>query len=443
MPGVSGELPRKRRVAAITTHVIQYQDPFFRLLAAEPDIDLTVLFCSRAGAARYRDEEMGTSLQWDLPMLEGYRHRFLANLAWQGASGGFWRCANPGIAPALIGGRYDAALFMLGWGVFSAWLGFVACRLAGIPFYLFGDSSYVPAESTLRARLRAGLIRALFTRASGFLVSGRLNAEYYLHYGADAGRFYFVPWAIDNDRFERASRLSLEERRSLRDRHGFDPETVVALFSGKLIPRKDPMIVLRSLARARHRDRIGLLFVGDGELRRPLEEFARSAGLRNVRFAGFVNQTELPRLYAAADVFVLPSWDDPRATVVNEAMVCGLPVILTDRCGPVGDIARDGENALVIAPGDEDALARGLDRLAESPELRADMGRRSREIMATWTYEAGVRGIRIALGLRGDGDGRSPAGDPLEDGSEALPGLGAAQGGVHGARSAAGGRERR
>jgi glycosyltransferase involved in cell wall biosynthesis len=84
-------------------------------------------------------------------------------------------------------------------------------------------------------------------------------------------------------------------------------------------------------------------------------------------------------------------------------MACGLPVVVSDRCGPIGDIARDGDNALVFHAGDVKALAAHLDRLAEQPALRDRMGARSREIISGWDYQRGVEGVKEALGkcLRG------------------------------------------
>ena len=78
------------RIAIVASHVIQYQDPFFRLLAADPGVDLTVLYLSDAGAKTYRDKDMGTSLRWDVGLLTGYRHLFLRNLA-SDSNGGWTR----------------------------------------------------------------------------------------------------------------------------------------------------------------------------------------------------------------------------------------------------------------------------------------------------------------------------------------------------------------
>jgi glycosyltransferase involved in cell wall biosynthesis len=156
------------------------------------------------------------------------------------------------------------------------------------------------------------------------------------------------------------------------------------------------MTILRALDGMRNRDRAAVIFLGHGELREPLQAFARERRL-TVHFAGFVNQTELPKYYGAGDAFVLASTYEPRGTVVNEAMACGLPLIVTDVYGAVGDIAMEGENALVFAPGDAAALARHFDQMVEDPQLRSKMAERSREIIGDWNYERGVNGVREAL----------------------------------------------
>jgi glycosyltransferase involved in cell wall biosynthesis len=384
------------RVALVASHVIQYQAPFFRLLAAESELDLDVIFCSTDGAEVYRDAEMQTTFRWDLDLLGGYRHRFLRNF---GFGEGYTRLINPGIVPTLLFGRYDAVIFFLGWGTISSLLGIAASRLRGLPILMFGDSSFPPPETTFASRLRAGFLRTIVGLTDQFLVSGVLNADYYRHYGADDSRFHLVPWAIDNARFVEGSRFAPGEREAMRARFDIGDDDLAIVFSAKFLPRKDPMTLLRAVDAMQHRDRAAVIFLGNGELREQMESFARDHYLR-VHFAGFVNQTDLPKHYAMADVFVLPSLDDPRATVVNEAMASGLPVIITDRCGPIGDIVQHGDNGFVFAPGDVRALARHLDALVRPErgrELRARMARRSREIIATWDYSRGVQGVLEAL----------------------------------------------
>jgi len=288
-------------------------------------------------------------------------------------------------------------IFMLGWGSISALLGMAACWWSGVPFFLYGDSSFPPPETTLRSRIRARLLRMLFRSASGFMVSGALNADYYRHYGADPEHFFLLPWAVDNERFAEASRFAPGEREAMRETLGIRHDQTLFVFSAKLVGRKDPMTLVRAYEQLPDRDRAALLFLGDGVLREPLETFAREHELRNIHFAGFVNQSELPKYYGMSDVFVLPSTYEPRGAVINEAMACGLPVIVTDRCGSIGDIVLEGENAFVYPAGDAAVLSKSMARLIADPELRARMAERSRQIIATWTFARGVEGVKAAL----------------------------------------------
>jgi glycosyltransferase involved in cell wall biosynthesis len=377
------------RVALIASHVIQYQAPFFRMLAAEPGLELEVVFCSRDGAEPYLDKEMNTTLRWDLDLLDGYGHTFLHNY---GRGEGYTRLINPGIVPKILFGRYDAVIFFLGWGSITSLLGLAACRMSSTPSMMYGDSSFPPP----RRAVRNAWLRAIIGSTDAFLVSGTLNADYYRHYGADERRFFLVPWAIDNPRFESASRFAPGEREAMRARFGVRADQLLIVFSGKLLPRKDPMTLLRAVDAMRNRDRAAVLFLGHGELREELAAFARERGL-TTHFAGFVNQTDLPQHYAAGDVFVLPSTYEPRGAVLNEAMASGLPVITTDRCGSIGDIVQHGDNGYVFPAGNAPALAGHLDTLVEQPELRARMAARSREIIATWDYQRGVQGALEAL----------------------------------------------
>ncbi|HVT44394.1 MAG TPA: glycosyltransferase family 4 protein [Thermoanaerobaculia bacterium] len=386
----------KHRLAIVTSHVIQYQAPLFRMLAERPEIDLEVLFCSRRGLDAYRDEGLGVNLRWDLDLTGGYPHRFLRNLSPFDRTSGSG-LINPGLFTALRRSRYDAVLFMLGWGSVTAWIGYAACILKSIPFFIYGDSSFVPEERSPFARARERLLRFLFARAAGFMITGRYNADYYRHYGGSDERFFFMPWAIDNERFAAAATMSGEEKRSIRRELGIAEEAFVILFSGKLIERKRPGDLLAAFERMNERGNAALVFVGDGELRPALEGEAEARGLQGVHFVGFVNQSRLPQIYGAADVLVLPSAFDPRATVVNEAMASGLPVIVTDRVGPSGDIVRHGENGFVIALEDVAGLAGRLDSLATNAEARCRMAARSQAIIAKWNYDMDVAGVVQAL----------------------------------------------
>src|SRR5207253_516440 len=132
-------------------------------------------------------------------------------------------------------------------------------------------------------------------------------------------------------------------------------------------------------------------------LRASLEQVVRDETLRGVHFTGFVNQSELPKHYAMCDLFALPSTFEPRGLVANEAAACGLPLIVSNRCGCIGDVAQPGENAFIHPAGDAVALASVLHRLVADATLRARMGERSRAIISEWSFERAVAGVQAML----------------------------------------------
>ena len=224
----------------------------------------------------------------------------------------------------------------------SAWLPAGSSRT---PFFLYGDSSFPPPEIGLSAKVRAFFLRRLFARATGFMVSGKLNADYYRHYGANQKTFF--PAAVGGrQRAVRGGRPDDAAAGTLRNQPRRGGDSLL----GEARPRKDPMTLLRAFEPMAPRGRAVLVFMGDGELRAELETYAREHQIENVHFTGFINQREIPAHYAMSDVFVLPSVYEPRGAVINEAMACGLPVIVTDRCGSIGDIVQENENAFIY-PG--------------------------------------------------------------------------------------------
>src|SRR5690606_28881120 len=116
-----------------------------------------------------------------------------------------------------------------------------------------------------------------------------------------------------------------------------------------------------------------VVFVGSGELEGKLLERCSEAGIR-FKFAGFKNQSELPACYAAADALVLPSAQETWGLVVNEAMACGIPAIVSDSCGCAADLIEPGVTGYCFPTGDVAALGRCLLRLGERQRAGHDWG---------------------------------------------------------------------
>lgn len=382
------------RVALLTTHPIQYQVPWFQALARRPELDLTVFY-----ALLPTPEQQGVgfdrSFTWDLPLLEGYRHELLRNVARAPSLDRFGGCDTPGIGHALDDGRFEA-LIVNGWHVKSGLQALLACRLRGLPCVVRGDSNALKPRP-LGVRL---LHRLLLRQYAAFLVVGAANAEFYRRGGVPAERLFFAPHAVDNARFGAQADALRPEREALRSAWGIAQGAVTFLYCGKLVAKKRPLDLIEAFARARARvpaGRMHLLIVGDGELRAAAQ--ARAAALApDVTFAGFLNQTEVARAYVAADALVLPSdYGETWGLVVNEAMACGLPALVSDRVGCHPDLVVPDRTGRVLPFGDVDVLAAALVALVAQPETAPAWGAAARAHVQRWSPANLVSGTLDAL----------------------------------------------
>ena len=226
-------------------------------------------------------------------------------------------------------------------------------RAARIPTFLRCETHLGLRRSALKSLLRRPLIGTYYRRLDGVLAIGSANREFYRAIGIPERRIFDMPYAVDNRRFMTGARLADGERKELRAGFGVHDDRPIVLYAAKFQRRKRPDDLLRAAARL---NREGVIFhlvmVGSGEMETELRALAQHLGLSNIHFAGFVNQAALPRVYAACDVFVLPSENEPWGLAVNEAMCAGLPIVASSEIGCVPDLVHDGRNGRTFVAGD-------------------------------------------------------------------------------------------
>jgi colanic acid/amylovoran biosynthesis glycosyltransferase len=165
---------------------------------------------------------------------------------------------------------------------------------------------------------------------------------------------------------------------------------------GRLVSAKGHSVLLDGVARAaREGVRLQLTIVGDGPRRAQLEALAEELGIGHVvTFAGAVAHDRLPEVFAAADVFCLPSFAEGLPVVLMEAMATAIPAVTTNVMG-IPELVIDGENGLVVPPGRADLVAQALGRLAGDAELRDRLGRAGRErVMRDFDVRREARRLR-------------------------------------------------
>lgn len=179
------------------------------------------------------------------------------------------------------------------------------------------------------------------------------------------------------------------------------------LFVGRLVREKGVFELISAYAKLdeRLRDKVGLVFVGDGVSRRRLEDQAAAISPGMIRFAGFAQREQLAIYYAFADMLILPTYSDPWGLVVNEAMACGLPIVVTDVAGCAADLVQHECNGIRIPPKDVSSLANAMQHLANHPDLRGAMSANSRRQIVRYSPIEWASGIVRALeGVGGSGD---------------------------------------
>jgi glycosyltransferase involved in cell wall biosynthesis len=398
---------RRYRVLAIAAHPVQYMAPILRRMAAHPALDLHVAYCSLRGAQAGHDPEFGASIQWDVPLLDGYSWSEVPNRGSGGES--FFGLRNPGFWRLIRGGNYDAILCFTGYLNATFWIAYLASRRAGSAFLFGADTTTLtPLDGRMWKRgVKRVVWPMLFGLADQIIVPSSGTRDLMLSLGLPADRITLTPYSVDNDWWIQQS--AQVDRSAVRANWGASPSDTVMLFCAKLQPWKRPLDLLRAFAKARLSNGI-LVFAGEGPLRAELEAQAAALGVAaRVRFLGFVNQTQLPAVYTSADLLVLPSVYDAFGVVVNEAMLCGCPVAVSDRVGAGRDLVTPVCPDLIFPCGDTEALAAILKRADANRNWLLELGRASRRRMETWGPRENIAGAVEAIERTVARIGRRPA----------------------------------
>ena len=375
----------RRRILFLSSHVIQYSSPLFRRMAQDPRLDLQIAYCTLQGTTPSIDPEFGVEVAWDTPVLDGYPWVHLPNYSPFPGLGRFFGLLNPSVWKVIRNGHFDSVI-LPGYFYGTAWIALAAAKWTGIPVFFLTDSHGLrswKAQSSWKLRFKKWLVKRIFSLASAVMVSSSGGVEYLKSLGFPRDHIFLIPSAVDNEWW--TERASNADRGAVRASWKIPAEASVTLFCAKLQVWKGPMDLLESFARANVPDSY-LVFAGDGPERSNLERRAGELCVAaRTRFLGFVNQSQLPSTYCAADLFVLPSLYEPFGLVVNEAMLCGLPVAVSDRVGAKFDLVRPGENGYVFPAGNVDALTEILRQILPDPKRRARMGAAARRRMETWS----------------------------------------------------------
>lgn len=389
-------MPDQRyRVLFIASHVVQYQSPVFRRLAAHPKLDIHVAYCTLKGAEAAFDPEFGARVQWDIPLLDGYRWSELPNRGSDKES--FLGLCNPGLWNLIRTGNYDAVVCYVGYVRASFWIARLAAKLSNAAFLFGTDATSLISRDrrSWKVSLKRILWPWLFALADQVMVPSSGTRDLLLSLGLPRDSVTLTPYCVENDWWIEQSKKVC--RVAVRASWRIPAEDAVILFSAKLQPWKRPLDLLHAFAKADLSSAF-LVFAGEGPLRPQLEAEAIALGVASrVRFLGFVNQSQLPAVYAASDLLVLPSEYEPFGVVVNEAMCCGCVPTASDRCGAARDLVVPVSPGLVFPCEDIGTLAGILREVVSDPERLQTLARAARTHIQTWSPRENIASTIAAV----------------------------------------------
>jgi glycosyltransferase involved in cell wall biosynthesis len=360
------------RCAIVPPVPVPYREPLFAALAERGRISPRVIYL--AGGQPGWDQRS----DW-FAAGHGYESEVLRA----------WQRRRPGRTPLMLARGLGAALRRAQPEVVvsseygpATWRALAWCARRRHPLVVM--SELTPWSDPMLSPLQLRIHRLLAPRMAGFVVFSSQGVARLERMGVDRGRVEVSLQSADLAPYREVAPAA--EARPVR-----------VLTVGRLVPDKNLGVLIEAFAEAGFEDgEAELVIAGTGPLEGELRARASRLGTR-VDFRGYVPPEELPGLYAEAHALALVSTYEPFGVTVREAAAAGLPLICSVRAGAAGDVAVDGENALLVDPLDRAAIVGALRAIVRDPQLRATLGAGSRAVTERHPLEADVEAFERAV----------------------------------------------
>lgn len=333
------------------------------------------------------DPEFGVQVQWDVPLLDGYKWVQVPNRSLRPRLGRFWGVWNPGLWKLVRSGGFDAVVIYTGYMCASFWVTVLAAKSASVSVLISTDSTTLRSREGKRWKewLKPFIVRRVYSVVDVIMAASEAAKKLALQLGVPEKRIRVIRCGVDKGAWL-ASKGKLD-RAAVRAGWNIPADAPVILYCAKLQPWKRPLDLLEAFAKA-NLSGVYLVFAGEGPQRAEVEAHVCALGLtEQVRVLGFVNASQLPDFYRAADLFVLPSAYDPCPLVVPEAMFSGLPVILSNAVLGRLEMIDAGKSGYLYPCGDIGSLAEILKNIFTNAQELQQLKEGVRHQMEAWTTE--------------------------------------------------------
>lgn len=368
----------------LSTHPVQYHAPVYRELSVKFKVPLTVIYESDFSVRGYHDPSFQETFKWDTDLMGGY-----ASTVLRGSEQGLGQ---------LIDNYQPTVILVQGYGTMFDRACIFYALTRRYPLMLRAEvNDECKIRHPFKQIVRDIILRCFYKRVQALLYIGDASKRHYLRLGADEEKLFFSPYCVDTASFKSDESAKQVLRPLMRRKLGLKEDQILIIFSGKLVERKNPKIILNAILKTPEaiQGKISVLFLGSGPMRNELEGAAARSKIE-VFFSGFKNQTELSPYYHAADFLILPSTQSETwGLVVNEALAHGLPAVTSNRVGCHSDLIEPCVTGEVFRSGDANDLALAITRVLGYLKQK-NTHQRCREKAAVYSVEAAAAGIAEA-----------------------------------------------
>lgn len=355
------------KIAIIQTHPIQHFCPQFASYAQLEGVEIKVFFETDKGLNAYFDKDFKQQVSWSGIDLSGFNHQFL-----KGES----------IEIALNQYQPDAVIV---YGYFEA-VQKQATQFAikhHIPVIYISDSENHQHRNQLKEWVKKLYLKPYFKKVDYCLSVGDANEEVYRSYGIPNDRIVRMFFPINTHFFDQLLLNKKPIEREIREQHHIPDNHITLATIGKLVSWKRQRDLIDTLLELEKRGIAATGFIiGSGPDEAQIREACAQLSTNKAIVTGFVQPEEMARYLCATDIYIHPAEIEPHSLAISEAIYCGCPAIISDRCGSYGptDDVQPGKNGFVYPVGDIKQLACLIESLANNPQLRNQFATQSTQL---------------------------------------------------------------
>ena len=370
---------KKIKVALIHNIISPYRIPLFNKLSKNKSINLTVYFLNETASNR----------KWNFHLYEknmsfNYKvlPQFKITLPFSDPTD---YNVNLSIFNELRKEKFDV-IIGAGWVDFACQTLPFLKKLFGYKYILWAGST--KDEPSFQRKITLPLVKSIVKKADFIISYGTKSKKYLTSLGASPKKVFPAFNPIDVDSFKNKS-LILNKRNEIRKKYGIESNQKIILYVGQFIERKNVELLINAISRLERKDLV-LVLQGYGELKSLYVNLAKKMKV-DLKILPYVEVDYMPFIYSISDLFILPSKEEVWGLVVNEAMACRLPVIVSDKCGCVLDLIEEGANGFSFENGNVDDLFKKMNSILSSKKTINNMKKESLKIIEKKDIVAAAR----------------------------------------------------